>query len=247
VSTVSFIIQLILLLVLPIALGFWFKRWWGLSWNLFFGGALALMLSLVITSIISVPLEVGLLVSSITQMGALYLIYRFQLGADTARHAFMAGAGQGGAELILVGLFAVLSFTQMLPLRNATEDKLIDLVAKTDNVAEEEVEPARVDELREIIDDYWNAPWYEPLLQSLQLVAFLPIQVALAVIVLGALIDNNLRALISAIILHFLSRLVPIYGGALLGLIAWVGLSLGFGAVALWYLKRLWPTVREQT
>lgn len=245
--TVSLAIQFILLLVLPIALGFWFKRWWGLSWNLFFGGALAFMLSLVVTSLISVPLEVGLLVSSIAQMGALYLIYRFQMGADTERHAFMAGVGQGGAELILVGLFAVLSFTQMLPLRNATEEKLIELAARTDNVAEEEVKAATVEDLREIIDDYWDTPWYEPLLQSMQLLALLPVQVALAVIVLGALIHSNLRALISAIVLHFLSRIVPIYGGALAGIIVWLGLSLIFGAVAVWYLKRLWPTVREQT
>jgi uncharacterized membrane protein YhfC len=248
VITVSFGIQFLLLIAAPIILGFWFNRRLGLPWGLFFGGALAFIVSWVITNFLPLPGQLHLLISSITQMGALYVVYRFQLKTvQTEREALMVGLGQGGIELILVGVFVALTFVQMLPLRNATEETLISLAARLDDVSEEEVQAARIDELREFIDDYWNAPWYGPLLQSFQPLATLVIQTALAVIVLGALIHNNLRPLVGAMALHFLSRILPILGGVLGGIIVWSVLFLLCGGIALWFLRRLWPVIQEQT
>lgn len=240
-------IQLVLLFVTPVAVGFWLKRRLGLPWSLFFGGALAFVISWVITNFIPLLGELGLLLSSITQMGALYLIYRLQLKADTEREALMVGAGLAGPELLLISILAILSLMQMLPLRDATDETIIELAARIDDISEEDVEPARINELREDIDDFWNTPWYVPLLQLVQSLALLPVQIALAVIVIGALIHDNLRPLLNAIILHFLSRLLPAYGGLIGGLFIWFGLSLLCTGVALWFLKRLWSEIEGQT
>lgn len=305
---ISCVVQCLLLISVPIAVGFWFRRRWGLSWHLFLGGALAYVLALIVTNLILLPGEIGLLFSAIAQMGALYLVYRFQLKtARTEREALMAGVGQAGVEIMLMGVFAALSLLQMSALRDATDEHLIGLAAKAYDVAEEEIAATKVDEMRASIDDVWNAPWYGPLIQPiqsferivlplrnateeelvswaarnnkvaesevesttvdslrafidsfwdtvwyglliqpLQALAFLPVQAALAMIVLRALTRDHWRPLVVAMGLHFLSRLFPLYGQLFGGLIVWLVISLLAGGIALWFLYRLRPVLQEQ-
>ncbi len=245
--TLALIFQSVVLFVIPIAVGLWLNRRWGLSWILFLGGALAYVASWVVVSIIPVAGVLSLVLSSITQMGALYLIYRFQFKTvRTEREAIMVGVGQGGMELILVGLVALLTFLQLRPLRYATDETLISLAARTESISEEEVQPAQIDDIRERISDYWDTPWYEPLIQLVQPLAFLPIQASLAVMVLGAVTQKDLRPLLGAMAMHYLSRVLPAYGAFLGGVAVWLGLSLLFGGIAVWFLNRLRPIVRHQ-
>jgi hypothetical protein len=135
----------------------------------------------------------------------------------------------------------------MVPLREATDAQIISVAAASDNIPEEEVEPSRIDELRELIDEYWNAPAYAPLLQVVQPLSILPIQMALSVVVLGALVNNTLRPLLGAMALHFLSRILPIYANIFGGLFAWAILSLALAVFAVWFLIRLWPVIESQS
>lgn len=306
---ISCVVQCLLLISVPIAVGFWFRQRWGLSWHLFLGGALAYVLALMVTNLILLPGEIGLMFSAIAQMGALYLVYRFQLKtARTERAALMAGVSQAGVEIMLMGVFAALSLLQMSSLRNATDEHLIDLAAKAYDVAEEEIAATQVDEMRASIDDVWSAPWYGPLIQPiqsfeeivlplrnateeelvswaarkndvtedeiepamidnmrtfidsfwntawyglliqpLQALSFLPVQAVLGVIVLRALTRDHWRPLVGAMGLHFLSRLLPLYGQLLGGLIVWLVISLLAGGMALWFLYRLRPVLQDQT
>jgi uncharacterized membrane protein YhfC len=268
-------------------------------------GALAFVVSWMIT--IFVPSQLNLLISSIAQMGVLYLIYRFWLNTvSTEREALMVGAGQGGLELILLGIFAAMSllqvsqlrnatddtlaslvtevddiaeedvqptriaemresiddfwksawygpviqpiqsFVRVLPLRYATDDKLIDLIQEINDLPEDEIEPERIADLRQFIDGFWNAPWYAAAVHPVQSMAALPIQIALAVIVLGALTQRRWQPLIGAMAVHLLSRLLPIYGQLFGGMIAWLAITVLFGFIAIWFLIRLGPTVQQQ-
>jgi uncharacterized membrane protein YhfC len=308
VFTISFAFQFLILLGAPVALGFWLNRRLGLSWFLFFGGALAYVSAWVIASFLSMPGVVGAAFLSIIQMGALYLIYRFQLRTvRTEREALMTGLGQGGLEMMLLGIFAALSilqmsqlrnatdetlnslaataydvaeeeiapekagelrasiedfwsaawygpiihptqlFIQVLPLRNLTVEELTSLSAKIEDVPEEDIDPENIRTLRAYIEDFWNTPWYGALVQPLQSLSFLPIQTALAVIVLGALTHGRWLALIGAMALHFLSQVLPRYGLLFGGPIVWLGISILFGGLALWFLRRLWPAIQAQT
>jgi uncharacterized membrane protein YhfC len=249
VLTVALIVQIVALLIAPVALAYWLKRRLELSWVLFLGGALAFSLSWIVTALVPLPVEVGLLISSIAQMGILYLVYRFLLSTiHTEREALLVGVGLAGIEMLILVFFLIVpTFVQMNSLRDATDDTLVSLVARTERVSEEEVEPSDVDKLRESIDDYWSTPWYAPLIQAIPLLTALPIQMALAVIVLGALTHNSLQPLLGAIALHFLSRSLPTFASLVGGIAAWLALALLAAGIAIWFLSRLWPLVQEQT
>jgi uncharacterized membrane protein YhfC len=240
---------MILLFASPVILGLWLNRRLGLSWMLFFGGALAFTVSWILTGFILLPPQIELLVVSIVQIGILYLVYRYLLPTVRKdREALMVGLGQGGIELIILVVFLVLpSFTQMLAIRDATDDELISVAARREDIAEEEVQPSHIDDLRQDIDEYWSTPWYEVLLQALPSLAALPIQMALAVIVLGSLTQRDYRVLIGAMALHFLSKSIPIYAGIVGDIVFWLIVTLLFGGIAVWFLRRLWPTIMTQT
>ncbi len=247
-TTWAFGIQILLLLLGPAAIGFWFTRRLDLTWRLFFSGALAFIASWIITNFIPLPWQLSYLVSAILQAIALYLIYRFQLKTViTEREALMVGLGQGGIELILVGLLAALSFTQMLPLRDVSDQRLTELTASWQDIPEEEVDAQEVNDLRDLIDEYWDTPWYVPLLQSIQYLVTLPVQIILAIIVLRAWVQNTLTPLLTAMAIDFLYRVLTIYALILGGSVAGLVVSLLTGAAALWYLRQLWPTIQAQT
>ncbi len=245
--TIALIFQVAVLLGAPISVGLWLNRRWAVSWMPFLGGALAFVASWVVVSLLPTGSALNLVLMSITQMGALYVIYRFQLKTvRTEREAIMVGVGQAGIELMLLAVIAIFTLVQLLPLQNATDDTLIDLTARIEGISEEEVQPSQLDEIRDRIDNYWNRPWYSPVIQLMQPLAFLPIQASLAVIVLWALTQGDIRLLLGAMALHYLSRALPVYAAAAVGIIPWMGLSLLFGGIAIWFLKRLHPVVQQQ-
>ena len=245
--TGAFVVQFVLLFATPAAIALWLNRRLGLPWMLFLGGALAFVVSWTVT--VFVPPQFSLFASSITQMGALYLIYRFMLNTvDTEREALMVGAGQGGIELLILVVFlAIPTLTQMRSLRSATDETLVNLIARSERISEAEVEPTDIDKLRETIDDYWSTAWYIPLLQAIPSLATLPAQLALAVIVLAARTRRSLRPLVGAMALHFLARSLPAFAQYFGGIVLALAVSVLVGGVAIWFLRRLWPRVQEQS
>jgi uncharacterized membrane protein YhfC len=247
VLTFSLIIQIAVLIATPVVVGFWLNRRWKVFWILFLAGALAFVVSWVVASFFPLGNVISLALSSVTQMGVLYLIYRFQLKTvRTEREAIMVGIGLGGIELILLGVVAFFTLLQMSPLRNTTDETLIRLAARIEGISDDEVEPSQIDDLRDLSDRYWNRPWYEPLIQLLQPFTLLPIQASLAAIVLGAVTRNDSRPLFGAMALYYLSRVIPAYAAFAAGIAAWLALSLLFGGMAIWFLNRLRPVIEHQ-
>ena len=68
----------------------------------------------------------------------------------------------------------------------------------------------------------------------------------LAVIVLFAYVQNEVRLLFGAMAAHFLARILPALGTFLVAPIAGLALTLLFGGLALWFLYRLQPVVQRQ-
>ena len=242
------IIQMVLLLVVPVVLGLWFRRSLRVTWMLFLGGGLAYAVAWILTNFLPLPAELGLLASSVMQIGTLYIVYRRMLNTvNTEREALMVGVGQAGFELIILVVFLLLpTFVQMGNLRNANDATLITTAARSQGISEDQVQPSDIDNLRDTIDEYWSTPWYVPLVQIVPLVVALPVQAALAVIVMYSVVRGALQLLVGAIALHYLAESLPIYASVLGGAAAWIALSVVVGAVALWFLKRLWPTVQNQ-
>jgi hypothetical protein len=240
-------------------------------------------------------------------MVLLYLIYRFQLKTvETAREALMVGLGLGGIEVILVAVFIALSVLQVSRLLNATDETLIDLVATAEDISKAEVEPSRVDELRDSLDSFWHTPWYGPRIQPVQSfvwawplrgasddvllgwiedtsdipkediqlervaeirdyiesfwttpqyapviqpilsLVYLPVSAALAIIVLGAVVQDRWWPLIGAMAFHFLAQILPLLGRLVGGVAFELGISLVFCGIAAWFLYRFLPPIQEQ-
>ena len=52
--------------------------------------------------------------------------------------------------------------------------------------------------------------------------------------------------LLGAMALHYLSRVLPVYGASAVGMALWLLLSLLFCGLAIWFLRRIQPVVRQQ-
>jgi uncharacterized membrane protein YhfC len=102
-----------------------------------------------------------------------YGMFRWWLkDARSWRKAVLAGAGHGGAEAMILGGFALYGFLQAVALRGADLAQLLpaDQVARA----------------LQQVDAYWSMAWYDSLLGAVERLFALPIQVALAVLVLQA-------------------------------------------------------------
>jgi hypothetical protein len=149
--------------------------------------------------------------------------------------------------LILVVFLIFPTFVQMSRLREASDETLTELAAQSQGISEDEIQPSDIDELRDSIDEYWSAPWYEPVVQAAASLSSLPVQMALSVIVLGALTRGTLFPLVGAMALHFLAETIPIFAGLAAGIWVWLAVSLLTAGIAVWFIHRVWPTAVAQT
>lgn len=100
-----------------------------------------------------------------------YGMFRWWLkDARSWRKGVFAGAGHGGAEAILLGILVLAAFFQLSAYRN------VDLATI--------VPSAQLATAEAQISTYWSAPWYATLLGAVERFFTIPVQIALAVIVL---------------------------------------------------------------
>jgi uncharacterized membrane protein YhfC len=197
---------------LPVALGVYLARKTKAGWALFGVGAL----TFIGAQIIHLPLNWGLtalfkaiwpstqpqpwhipfnavvlgLTAGLCEETARYVGYRWL--ARRARHwrdALMLGAGHGGAEAIIFGALAGLSFVNMLVLRQADLAQM-GLRGETLALAQRQVAA------------YWSAPWHMDITGAVERLFAIVIQVSLAVLVLQVFARHDARWLVVAIGYH---------------------------------------------
>jgi uncharacterized membrane protein YhfC len=158
--------------------------------------------------------------------GARYLVLRFWIKeARSWRNAVLFGAGHGGAEAIIFGVLALVSSISMLVMRG------MDLSAL--------VPAAQMDLAQQQIAAYWSAPWYDSLLGALERLLTLPVQVAMAVLVMQSFTRKNIRWLFLAILYH------TVIDGALVFLMPSIGaywteaLLCGFSVLSIVIIRLL--------
>jgi len=184
-----------LMIAMPIVLGIYLTRRFKLSWRLWWIGAAIFVLSQVghipFNWVVSVLLNKTALVNwphtaqtifnvvflglsaGLWEEGARYAMYRWWAkDARSWRKGFLAGAGHGGAEAILLGGLVLYAFIQMAAIRSTDLSTLI---------------PAnQLDLARQQVAAYWSATWYDSLLGALERLFTLPTQIALSVLILQA-------------------------------------------------------------
>lgn len=130
--------------------------------------------------------------AGVFEEGARYLVLRqWAKDARSWRKGVLFGAGHGGAEAIILGALALYSFIQLAALRNTDLSKVIP--ANQLALAQKQMAT------------YWSLTWYYSLFGALERFLAIPIQIALAVIVMQVFIRNQNRWLFLAIFYHALS------------------------------------------
>ena len=115
--------------------------------------------------------------------------WALQQRARTWASALALGAGHGGIESMLVGGLVLLTFVNMLVLRNVD---LATLGLTGDQLAL----------ARQQMADYWSLPWHMPLTGAVERLIALTLHLALSVLVLQAFVRRNALFYLGAVIWH---------------------------------------------
>jgi uncharacterized membrane protein YhfC len=183
----------LLMITLPILLGIYLIRKFKFSARIWWIGAAIFIISQVLhlpfNSYIlnpfladlqgSLPGSLGILVvalilglsAGIFEEFARYGMFRWWLKDNrTWRSAILAGAGHGGAEAIILGLYLLYVYINMIAVRN------VDL--NTLNLA-----PDQLPIVQQQVQQYWNTPWYNTLIPFVERVFTIPFHIMASVMV----------------------------------------------------------------
>jgi uncharacterized membrane protein YhfC len=245
----SALIQYPLMLFLPIVVGWWLRRRYGVGWGVWLAGAGTFILS----QIVHLPLNyalgllgggrgVGLwplvplalvagLSAGVCEEGARWLVLTaLAKRTCTWRAGLQYGAGHGGAEAIIFGVLALISFIAMLALRTL-DPAMLKLAG------------AVADQAQAAAAQYWAQPWHLPVLAGLERVFAIILQITLAVLVVRAVARRQIGYLLAAVALHTTIDFWAVWASATLGAL-WLEVGAAAAAAAcLWLILRL----REET
>ncbi|GAB4577645.1 MAG: YhfC family intramembrane metalloprotease [Anaerolineales bacterium] len=211
----------ILMILFGLGVGIIVARQRNVEWRVYGIGALTFVgsqvlhipfnlwvLNPVLLKVASSPFEDALLFISAMALGlsagvfeetARYLVYRLWLkDTRTWKDALMFGAGHGGIEAILLGVFTL--FTVI---------NLIALVGKdlTAIVPENQIQLAQ-----QQIEAFWALPWYGVLLGASERIFAICFHLAASVLVLQVFRRKNILWLFGSIGLHTLLNALAVYG-----------------------------------
>lgn len=208
----------LLMIALPILLGIYLIRKFHFTARIWWIGAAIFILSQVLhlpfnNYILnpflanlqgSLPGSLGILVAAgflglsagIFEEFARYGMFRWWLKENrTWRSAILAGAGHGGAEVIILGLYVMYIYINMIALRNTDLSTL--------NLA-----PDQLSTVQQQVQQYWTTPWYNTLIPFVERVFTVPFHIMASVLVLQVFTRRPGRQQLGwlglAIILHTL-------------------------------------------
>ncbi len=211
---VTYAINGLVMIGLPIVLGLFLSRRLGTRWGLFGLGAASFFAS----QVVHLPLVYGLtalfnnkvlpappaawqllfnavmlgLLAGLCEGLARYFFLRYGAkSARTWREALMFGAGHGGLEAIILGALVLVTYVNMVALRNAN---LSAMGLSADQQAA----------LAKQLAAYWSLPWYFTLLGAVERLFTLCLHVSAAVLVMRAITRRNLLWLGAAVLWHSL-------------------------------------------
>ena len=205
----------LLMIAMPLALGVFLYRRLGIGWRLFGIGVLTFIAS----QLLHIPFNIWVLnpfirwldgsmspqpylvvaalllglSAGVFEEVARYLVYRFQLKARRDRNwasALMFGAGHGGIESIIIGVWVLYGFVQLYAYKDANLESLIPI---------DQVEIARTQ-----VELFWSLPWYGAILGAVERAATLCFHIGATVLVLQVFRRKNMMWLFAAIGWHAL-------------------------------------------
>jgi uncharacterized membrane protein YhfC len=201
----------LLMVLLPIGLGFLIWRRYQTSWRFWWIGVgtmalaqaghipfLYLLTYLFHLGVLPYPPKAWALVFNAVVLGLSagvweesfrYFVYRWWArDARSYDKALMLGAGHGGIEAIVLGVYVLYVFLQMAALRH------MDLA--------QAFPPERAALLQQQLQVYWNVPWYTTLVGALERCGALIFHLTASLLVLQVFLRQQMRWLWLAILWH---------------------------------------------
>lgn len=201
----------LLMIALPIILAVYLTKRWKQGWGIWWIGAATFILS----QVGHIPFNwgIGLLLNrtgmvywsplaqqifnacflglsaGLFEELARYLVLCFWAKeARSWRKGILFGAGHGGAEAIILGVLVLISYVSMLVMRSMDYSILLSA--------------SQIDAVQQQVSAYWSAAWYDSLLGAVERFFTIPVQIALAVMVMQVFTQKKTRWLFFAILYH---------------------------------------------
>ena len=209
-----------LMILIPIGLGVYLTKRFKLGWRLWWIGAAAFVISqighipfnylldqLFERGILSAPPETWTTLFNALLLGlsaglweeiTLYAVYRWWAKeARTWRQGIIVGAGRGGIESIIIGLYVLVIFTQMVVFRFGDLESLIPI--------------EQIPILEQQLAIYWSSPWYDTLLGALERSFSIVFHISASLLVLQVFIRSQSRWLWMAVLWHTIANAGAVY------------------------------------
>lgn len=210
-----------LMIALPVILGAFLIRKYRLGWGIWWVGAFTFILSQVghipFNIAVDIMFERGWLPTPPAEWALVFsavflglsaglweewfrwIAYRWWVpNARTWKSGVILGAGHGGVEAILIGILSLVTFVNILVLRN--QDLNLMVPADKLQIAKAQLEA------------YWSLPWYYPFLGPIERLFTIPFHITASVLVLQAFIRGKIRWVWLAIAWHaILDAVVAVY------------------------------------
>ena len=253
ILSVAHLLNGFLMIAMPVGLAFYLTKRWKLGGRIWWIGAATFVLSQVghipfnwiaskllnQTGIVAWNPTAQLIFNAfflglsagIFEEGARYLVMRWWAKETRFwRKGVLFGAGHGGAEAIILGVITMYAFFQLAAIRNADLSKLVpaNLLA----LAQQQVQV------------YWSMTWYMSMLGALERFFTIPIQIAMALMVMQVFTRKNIVWLFAAIGYHALVDGVAVVGQKFLiplGLEGVVGIFAILSLVIIFMLRQPEP------
>jgi len=246
--TIALITSIIGMILLPIMLVIFLTRKFSLSWKLALAGALTFIASQVLhipvvlgltalfqNDVLSIPetwttvfnaIVLGLL-AGIFEETARYILFKFRLkDVKTWNEGVLVGAGHGGVEAILVGIFGAVTLTSMIAMRNA------DLSAL--GIPADQLELAK-----EQVAAYWSTPVFTAFLGLFERFFAVCLHLSLSVMVLYSVAFKKPIWFWAALLWHAFVDAAAVYLLPIVGAVALEGIVGLAAIISLFILFRM--------
>ena len=241
--TAAYIISFLGMIVLPIVLWMYFTRKFALSWKLVLAGGLTFIASQILhiplvaaigLFLQSIPLLVNAIIlgllAGIFEETARYILFKLILKTSRSwKEGVLVGLGHGGTEAVIIGVFAALTFVNMMVYRN------VDL-STVPSIPAEQLELAR-----QQVAAYWSAPWYIAVMGFAERVFAIGLHVSLSVMVLYSIAHRKPFWFWLALLWHALVDAVAVYVSQRVSILAVEGMVAIFAAISLWIIVKMRP------
>lgn len=252
-------VSALFVILLPLLLGAWFARQFRLGWGLFGIGAATFILSQVghipFNGYLLNPLLAKIGIEGVPSGGKL-VVYAAALGLsagvfeEVARYltmrfwrkdvrtwgkSLMLGAGHGGIEAILVGVYGFYILVQMVMMFGMGVEEVGGLTGAE-----------RAQEVFDYVAAYWGSNWYDFLWSALERLSAMTFHLSASVLVYQSFRRKNLLWLVLAILWHTLLDAVAVIGALSWGIPATEAALFGMALLSLGIILALREPLPEE-